>query len=178
MFLDLQSSTTLAEKLGHIEYSLLIQDCFNDLGVVEEEGAQIYQYVGDEAVLTWEVKKHPNRERFIEAFFRFKKEIASREAHYRERYGILPFFKAGAHIGTVTVTEIGKFKREIAYHGDPINTAARIQGKCNELNAEILISDALMTYVSSTSFDTAEVGTIQLKGKQNQVQLYSLSEIQ
>lgn len=36
MFLDLQASTTLAEQLGHIKYSMLIQDCFNDLGVVVE----------------------------------------------------------------------------------------------------------------------------------------------
>ena len=33
MFLDLQSSTELAERLGHIKYSKLVQDCFNDLGL-------------------------------------------------------------------------------------------------------------------------------------------------
>jgi adenylate cyclase len=31
MFMDLKSSTTYAEKLGHIRYSQLIQDCFFDL---------------------------------------------------------------------------------------------------------------------------------------------------
>lgn len=31
MFLDLKSSTTIAERLGHIRYSQLIQDCFYDL---------------------------------------------------------------------------------------------------------------------------------------------------
>ncbi len=178
MFLDLQSSTTLAEKLGHIEYSLLIQDCFNDLGVVEEEGAEIYQYVGDEAVLTWDLNKHLESAKFTEAFYRFKHQIGSREAHYQERYGVLPFFKAGAHVGTVTVTEIGKFKREIAYHGDPINTAARIQSMCNELNAELLISEALVERVDQQSFTTASTGSIQLKGKQQQVQLFSVSETQ
>jgi len=30
MFLDLQSSTHHAEKLGHIKYSMFIQDCFDD----------------------------------------------------------------------------------------------------------------------------------------------------
>ncbi|MEM8895099.1 MAG: adenylate/guanylate cyclase domain-containing protein [Bacteroidota bacterium] len=178
MFLDLQSSTTLAEKLGHIKYSLLIQDCFNDLGVVEEEGAEIYQYVGDEAVLTWDISKRSSNDRIIEAFYRFRKEIASREAHYQEQYGVLPFFKAGAHVGTVTVTEIGKFKREIAYHGDPINTAARIQGMCNELNAELLISEALVERVHKSRFNTTSTGSIQLKGKEQQVQLFSVIENQ
>jgi len=41
MFLDLQSSTKHAEKLGHIKYSKMIQDCFNDLGVVNENESEI-----------------------------------------------------------------------------------------------------------------------------------------
>ena len=42
MFLDLTSSSTYAEKLGHIKYSSLIQDCFFDLtDVVNEFDVQI-----------------------------------------------------------------------------------------------------------------------------------------
>ena len=58
MFLDLKSSTTHAEQLGHIKYSQLIQDCFYELTeVVTRREAQIYQYVGDEIVLTWPYEK-------------------------------------------------------------------------------------------------------------------------
>jgi adenylate cyclase len=57
MFIDLQSSTQIAEELGHIKYSQLLQDCFNDLGVTSKYYAQIYQYVGDEAVLTWSLDR-------------------------------------------------------------------------------------------------------------------------
>ena len=54
MFLDLTSSSSYAEKLGHIKYSKLIQDCFYDLNeIIHEFDVQIYQYVGDEVVLTW-----------------------------------------------------------------------------------------------------------------------------
>ena len=59
MFLDMRSSTTIAERLGHIRYSKLIQDCFKDISIVVTHKAQIYQYVGDEAVLTW--LKNKNR---------------------------------------------------------------------------------------------------------------------
>jgi adenylate cyclase len=48
MFMDLRSSTTLAEQLGHTEYSSLIQDCFFDLNdVAIKNEASIYQYLGD-----------------------------------------------------------------------------------------------------------------------------------
>lgn len=57
LFMDLKSSTFYAEKLGHFKYSRLIQDCFKDISsAVVKNHAQIYQYVGDEVVLTWNLK--------------------------------------------------------------------------------------------------------------------------
>lgn len=176
MFLDLQSSTEIAEKLGHIKYSSLIQDCFNDLGIVVEDGAEIYQYVGDEAVLTWKFEEGIENANCVNAFFRFKSLISRRKEHYEELYGIIPFFKAGLHGGKVTVTEIGKYKKEIAYHGDPINTAARIQGQCNVLGKEFLLSKDLADRLISERFEFREVGSIQLKGKQREIDILSVSE--
>ena len=177
MFIDLQSSTQLAEKLGHINYSSLIQDCFNDLGVVIETGAEIYQYVGDEAVLTWKLQEGLSNENFIKAFFRFKDQLKAKETYYRDKYGVVPFFKAGIHAGTVTVTEIGKFKKEIAYHGDTINTAARIQGKCNELGEELLISRTLSEHVEDDSLTISSVGSLLLRGKQSEMNVFAVQKV-
>ncbi|MEM0931466.1 MAG: adenylate/guanylate cyclase domain-containing protein [Bacteroidota bacterium] len=177
MFLDLQSSTTLAERLGHIKYSKLIQDCFNDMGVVVGNKAEIYQYVGDEAVLTWEFKDGIKDQNCIKAFFNFKQLLSDREQFYQNTYGCLPFFKAGMHSGIVTVTEVGKYKKEIAYHGDTINTAARIQGKCNDLDSELLLSESLKEKLQRNSFLFKEMGKISLKGKQGKVMVHSVSEI-
>ncbi len=52
--------------------------------------------------------------------------------------------KAGITSGEVTATEIGVIKRSIAYHGDVLNTAARIQGECSKLNKELLISEEFL----------------------------------
>jgi adenylate cyclase len=49
MFLDLKDSTTHAERLGHFQFGNLIQDCFIDMTVVSNFGAQFYQYIGDES---------------------------------------------------------------------------------------------------------------------------------
>ncbi|MEX0289377.1 MAG: hypothetical protein AB3N14_09730, partial [Flavobacteriaceae bacterium] len=75
MFLDLKDSTLHAERLGHVQYSRLIQDCFNDLGVAFENEAQVYQYVGDEAVLTWPLKAGLRNQNCINAFYRFKSKL-------------------------------------------------------------------------------------------------------
>ena len=56
MFMDLKSSTTVAEELGHLKYSSFIRDCFMDINqVLLPFNAQVYQYVGDEIVVTWTV---------------------------------------------------------------------------------------------------------------------------
>lgn len=174
MFLDLQSSTNHAERLGHISYSKMIQDCFNDLGVVTENDAEIYQYVGDEVILTWKLNDGLKNQNCINAYFNFQAQLDKQRDYYWSKYNCKPHFKAGVNAGIVTVTEIGKYKKEIAYHGDPINTAARIQGKCNELQRELLISENLKTKLVETDFTFEELGKIELRGKEKQVALYAV----
>jgi adenylate cyclase len=175
MFLDLRSSTSIAEKLGHIKYSELIQDCFKDITVVENYKAEIYQYVGDEAVLTWKKERGLKSNRCINAFLAFQKKIYSRRAYYLERYNLIPEFKAGMHLGLITVAEVGEIKREIAYHGDTINTASRIQDECNVLGKDFLISEDIVKNIStSKEFNLNYEGNIKLKGKATAKKIYSL----
>ncbi|MBO0321602.1 adenylate/guanylate cyclase domain-containing protein [Muricauda sp. CAU 1633] len=177
MFLDLQSSTQLAEQLGHVNYSLLIQDCFNDLGnAIANNPAEIYQYVGDEAVLTWSLMSGIKNENGLKSFFNFKMTLEKKRDYYEKKYGVLPFFKAGMHSGMVTVTEVGKYKKEIAYHGDTLNTAARIQGQCNVLESELLISEILADNFNSDAYTFTAMGSISLKGKEEKVALFAVSQ--
>ncbi len=174
MFLDLQSSTHHAERLGHITYSKMIQDCFNDLGVVIENEAEIYQYVGDEVILTWKLKDGLRNQNCLNAYYNFKGQIDKREQYYLDQYQFKPHFKAGINDGLVTVTEVGKFKKEIAYHGDAINTAARIQGKCNEFKQGLLISEGLKEKLDPSGYDFENLDSLILRGKEQQVLIYAV----
>ncbi len=174
MFLDLRSSTQLAEQLGHITYSKLIQDCFNDLGVVVENEAEIYQYVGDEVILTWKTKDGLRNDNCLNAYFNFMGQLNRRADYYKNRYNCTPFFKAGINAGLVTVTEVGRYKKEIAYHGDPINTAARIQSKCNEFKRGLLISENLKALLDTPDFTFEKLGAIPLRGKSHEVGIFAI----
>ncbi len=175
MFLDLRSSTTLAESLGHIQYSQMIQDCFYDLAVVEKYGASVYQYVGDEAVLTWTYNEGIENDTCVRAFYAFKDQLDRRSEYYLAKYNVEPKFKAGMNSGIITVAEVGEFKREIAYHGDTINTAARLEGECNRLKADLVISEKLLKAMDVESWAASKFeGEILLKGKQGVVNMYSI----
>lgn len=176
MFLDMKDSTTHAEILGHIKFSSLIQDSLNDLtNAIMAHKVEVYQYVGDEAILTWNPSDAMESLNCLQVFYAFKDTLASKRSYYENQYGFVPFFKAGVHLGEVTVTEVGIIKREIAYHSDVLNTAARIQSKCNEFNAELLISEDLKNKIGDQKhFKFELIGGISLKGKQRPADIYKV----
>ena len=176
MFLDLQASTTIAEKLGHYNYSELIQDCFYDLNrIVTKYDAGTYQYVGDEAVLSWTYKRGIKNNNCVKLFFHFQDRIKKREKYYLKKYNLVPVFKAGIHGGKLIVTEVGTVKKEIAYHGDVINTSARIQGECNKYKELLLSSNILINDLSlSSKYKTEFIGKIELKGKEEKLDISAI----
>ncbi len=179
MFMDLKSSTTYAEKLGHIKYSQFIQDCFFDItDVITKYDAKIYQYVGDEVVLSWSIKEGIEQGHCINTFFAYDTLIKSKKNYYQNEYGIIPEFKAGLHLGKVTVAEVGEIKKELAYHGDVLNTAARIQGKCNDFQKRLLISESMKTKLENQHlFDFSGIGDVSLKGKAKSLNLYEVKPV-
>lgn len=179
MFLDLKDSTTIAESLGHFIYSEFIQDCFYDLNeVVPKYEAEIYQYVGDEAVLTWNYKKGLANNNCVGLFFNFQQRLLSRAKYYQEKYDKIPEFKAGLHGGKLIVAEVGTIKKELAYHGDVINTTARIQAECNTYNSSLLISEKLLGNLNlQPGIESALIGKALLKGKHEEISIFSLFKV-
>ena len=180
MFMDLKSSTTTAEELGHLKYSSFIRDCFSDINeVLYTYRAQVYQYVGDEIVVTWPESEGVKQHFCVGFYFACKKQFATRSDYYLTTYGLLPSFKAGAHTGTVTAVEIGEVKRDIAYHGDTLNTAARIQSVCNEHGKTFIVSKELIDKVGPhPNMRTQDLGSILLKGKTKKVDLMSVDWVE
>ncbi|MBL4561475.1 MAG: adenylate/guanylate cyclase domain-containing protein [Labilibaculum sp.] len=177
LFMDLKSSTYYAEKLGHFKYSRLIQDCFNDISAaVKRNNVKIYQFVGDEVVLTWKINDGLKHHQCIKVFFDFINTINSRKEYYLDNYDLIPVFKAGAHLGKVMTAKVGNIRSEIAYHGDAINTASRIQSMCNEHNSRLLISGSLLDQLvneKKLEYSYTYLGDFKLKGKNNSTKLYS-----
>lgn len=177
MFIDLNSSTTIAEKLGHVNYSNFIQDCFSDMDIVHAYGAEIYQYVGDEAVLTWKYSKMTSVIQSIDAFWAFQTRLQHESEYYFMKYGMVPEFKAGMSIGMVSVVEIGKAKKEIAYHGNTLNTAARVVALCNVYKEKLLITRKLYDEYAKvqSKYIFKKITETQLRGKQGMTEIYSVS---
>jgi adenylate cyclase len=176
MFLDMKSSTTIAEQLGHVKFYALLNELFHEIsGPVLATKAEIYQYVGDEVILTWPVKYGLENSNCVKAFFLFQESLQKNSENYQKNFGLVPSFKAGLHSGTVISAQIGDLKREIVYNGDVLNTASRIQNECNTYQKDCLISGTLMDSLKQVNgFIWEKINTVTLRGKETEVELFSV----
>lgn len=178
-FIDLKGSTTIAEKLGHFGFASFLKDYYSDITeALRSTNAQIYQYVGDEVVLSWSYRRGLQKNNCINCFFEMKKTIDNVKQRYLTKYGAYPEFRAGLHGGKVIVTWVGELKKEIVYIGDVLNTTARIQEDCKRLAKDFLISEDLLNSVSGLETVNASfVEETTPRGKEEKVKLYSLEKL-
>ena len=177
MFLDLRSSTTIAEKLSSKKFFELMKEIFDDVTepILNSQG-EIYQYVGDEVVISWPVDKGLAGNNCLQCFFRIQEALEHRKEHYMQEYDLLPSFKAGLHVGEATVGEIGMIKKDIVYSGDVLNTTSRIQGECNNQNVNILLSSDLLGRMQlNEEYRQIALGEFPLKGKKERTPLYTMT---
>lgn len=179
MFIDLSSSTALAEEIGDIAFHSFLNDFFFDATrpIVECKG-EIYKYVGDEIIVTWKMKDGLKDGNCAECFFLIEEAVAALEGRYREKYGAVPRFTAGLHCGTAVIGEMGDYKREIAFLGDVLNTTSRIQSECKARSRRLIISDDLRNELSragEADYALESLGVIALRGKKREMELFSVS---
>ncbi len=176
MFLDMKSATTIAEKLGHVRYYQLLNEYYADIteAIIQTSG-QIYQYVGDEVVVSWKLKDGIKGNNCLRCFFTIKDIFSDRSEEYIREFGLVPGFKAGIHYGKVTTGEIGVVKKEIIFTGDVSNTTARIQSICNAHGVDILISNDLFFKLNTgDEYTLKEIEKCELKGKDKKVDILSI----
>lgn len=178
MFLDLKSSTRLAEMLDHVSYSRLIQDCYAELTTpLLDHKAQIYQYVGDEVVVSWKINRSFTASMCIDFFYHFLERLEAKRKYFEQQYGVCPQFKAGVHCGKVTVAEVGEIKTEIAYHGDVVNTASRIQNLCNRYEKLLLLSESVLEHLPDKDRVHAHfVAEAEIRGKETTARVFTVAE--
>ncbi|WNJ18603.1 response regulator [Pontibacter sp. G13] len=179
MFLDIKSSTRIAEELGHVKYFELLNQFFADVSdpIAAHQG-EIYQYVGDQVVVTWPLDHGAEEAKCLKCFFAIEDQMAKLSEKYVEKFGLSPTFKAGMHFGDVSQGYIGTLKKERIFSGDVLNTTSRIEGLCNRYSAKLLVSQNLMQELPDDhGFEFQIIGDFVLRGKQQTVSLCHVDRV-
>jgi len=177
LFLDLEGSTALAERLGSARYFELLRRFVDDLTdpIVASRG-EIYQYAGDEVVVTWPLAEGVRAANCVRCFFWGRDAVARDSARYTRDFGTVPRFRAGLHGGVVTAGELGDLRRQIVFVGDILNTAARLEEYAKRSGLDLVVSDSLLRRLElPPEIEARRCGELDLRGKEAPVAAYSLS---
>lgn len=179
MFLDLKSSTTIAERIGEDAYFDMLKHFYSltNEAIVNSKG-EIYQYVGDEVIVSWTEADAVSDANCLNCFYKIREAITSEADEFNKQYGVTPAFKAAIHAGSVATGEIGLVKKDIVYSGDVLNATARMVALCNYYKADLLISDLLFEKLKTNKdYHFHYLDSPDLRGKTKRLGLYSVTTI-
>ncbi len=178
MFLSISNSDLVIHKIGRLKYHQFLSDFFHDIThpILKYTGA-IYEYVEDTIVVSWKPKSGVQNANCIRAYFECKNSIREKREYYYTRYGFVPKFIAGFHIGSVVRGELGEIKSPLVYFGDVMNTTSRIKDQCDVLGHDLIISAHLRYRLTIPELlQLNSCGKINLKGKREGLELFEISE--
>ena len=178
LFIDMESSTVIAERLGEAGFLDFLNRFVADVSesIVAQRGA-IHKYVGDEIIVTWPLAAGLRDGHCVHACFGALEQLDERaKAHIRD-FGLRANFRAALHCGPVAIGELGTIKMEIAFLGDTMNTASRLQQACRDTGQRVLASAALVNRLAALPPGIAKrsIGRLRLRGKENEIELYALT---
>jgi class 3 adenylate cyclase len=176
LFLDIVGSTSLAEKMGELRMHQLLTQFFFDIdAAITAHDGEVHAYVGDEVIVSWRLAAKEPDARYLDCFFAIQDRIAERADFYRREFGLVPNFRAGLHAGPVVISECGDSRRQIAYFGDTMNVAARLQEHGKEVGRALLVSGDLPRLVRPGSDLIVEaLGPTQLRGRAAPVEVFAV----
>ena len=176
LFVDVEGSTSLAERIGPAAVHRFLGGVFRVASdPIGDHGGEIYQYVGDEMVVTWTVAEARGDARPIACFFAIVTALEEMAPEFEREFGVAPRLRAALHAGPVISGEIGDSKRDIVFHGDVINTAARLEQTTRDVDRRFLVStDALRRLAATERYALEPLGPQALRGRAAPVEVYAV----
>lgn len=175
LFVDIEGSTSLAEQIGPTAVHRFLDGVFRLASdPIGDHGGEIYQYVGDEMVVTWTAAVARGDARPIACFFAIVAALEAVAPAFEREFGMAPRLRAALHARPVISGEVGDSKRDIVFHGDVMNTAARLE-HARDLDRRFLVSsDALSRLAATEQYALEPLGPQALRGRAAPVDVYAV----
>src|ERR1700746_2812524 len=165
LFLDINDSTGLAERLGSVQIKSLVGKFLFDISKpITNYGGEIYLYKGDGLIALWNWNEAIRRNKILRAIDAIFAAVRREQSGYQRQFGVMPRFRIGVHGGEVVVSEQGDTKRAIGIYGSTINIAARMEDAAKAHNIVCAISGDLAQALSDGENRLLPLGDEQLKG--------------
>jgi len=176
LFVDIVGSTSLAERLGPASVHSFLSRVFQIVSdPIDDHEGNVYQYVGDEIVITWTLAEGRSGARPIACYFAVKRALELAVKDFEREFGAVPQLRAALHAGPVITGEVGGRRRAIVFHGDVMNTTSRLENATRDLGRPFLVSEDAMSRLDGTeAYKSVALGPQQLRGRAAPVHVYAV----
>ena len=178
LFVDVVGSTGIAERLGALEAHRFLGAVFSAVAEpIELCRGEIYQYVGDEIVVTWVEADGVADARALRCFFAMGAALAADANRFVQRFGVQPKLRAALHLGEVITGEVGQVRRAIVFHGDVMNTTGRLEQATREVGCLFIASaQALALLDPLPDIRTRDLGSLALRGRVEPIHAFCVEQ--
>ena len=164
LFLDINGSTALSERLGALTMRAFVRKFLSDLSPpIVDHGGDIYLYKGDGLIAIWNWADAFRQDAILRAVDAMFATVARETDAYQRWFGVAPAFRIGIHGGAVIVSEQGDARRSIGIYGDAINIAARMEEAARAHNVRCVISEVVAGALADRT-RVRVIGAEQVKG--------------
>ena len=173
VFLDINNSTGLAERLGAIKTKALVGKFLFDISKpITDNGGEIYLYKGDGLIALWDWQEAIRGNKILRALDAMFATIRREQPEYLEQFGVVPSFRIGVHGGEVVVSEQGDTKRAIGVYGSTINIAARMEEAAKAHNIPCVISADVAEAVLDDDKRLFPIGHEKIRGIATEIPIF------
>ncbi|MEM7679952.1 MAG: adenylate/guanylate cyclase domain-containing protein [Pseudomonadota bacterium] len=174
LFLDMVGSSTIAERLpAKDSMGFVARFIFDASLAFRSKGGDIINYTGDGLAVLWPMDK---ADEAVESVALLKSIIKKNAAFYKKKFQAVPEFRIGIHAGEVIISQIGEEKLFLGLYGDVVNTAARLEQMCKEIEQELIFSKTVRQYMSLKMKDrTQHLGKRDIRGRKEKIDIFTLT---
>jgi len=177
VFIDINNSTALAERLGALKIKSLVGKFLFDISKpITDQGGEIYLYKGDGLIAIWDWQEAVRHDKILRAIDAVFAAVRRERGAYLAQFGVVPNFRVGIHGGDVVVSEQGDTKRSIGIYGSTINIASRMEEAAKAHGVACAISGDVVQALSDPAHRLQPIGSEMVKGISTEIPIFEYRE--
>jgi adenylate cyclase len=173
VFIDINNSTGLADRLGALKIKSLVGKFLFDISKpITDFGGEIYLYKGDGLIAIWDWREAVRGDKILRAIDAVFAAVERERGRYLTQFGVTPTFRIGVHGGDVVVSEQGDTKRSIGIYGSTINIASRMEDAAKAHGVVCAISGEVARALSDAATRLHPLGYDRIKGTDTEIPIF------
>ncbi len=177
VFIDINNSTVLSERLGALRIKSLVGKFLFDISKpITDYGGEIYLYKGDGLIAIWDWQEAVHGDKILRALDAIFAAVRREHDAYLAQFGVVPTFRIGVHGGDVVVSEQGDTKRSIGIYGSTINIASRMEEAAKAHGVACAVSGDVAAALSHSATGLQPIGFDRIKGISTEIPIFEYRE--